>query len=156
MMKFEYAPAPESTAIVDIQSEYNLFIDGKFVPSKGGKRFETINPSNEKVLSRVTQATSADVDKAVKAATEAYRKTWSKLTGTQRGKYLLESPEFCRREPANLRCLNRWITVNRFERLEILIFLSQRLTFSIMLVGLTNLITQALVKIPSHMVWWVR
>ncbi len=88
MMKFEYAPAPESTAIVDIQSEYNLFIDGKFVPSKGGKRFETINPSNEKVLSRVTQATSADVDKAVKAATEAYRKTWSKLTGTQRGKYL--------------------------------------------------------------------
>lgn len=88
MMKFEYAPAPESTAIVDIQSEYNLFIDGKFVPSKGGKRFETINPSNEKVLSRVTQATSADVDKAVKAATEAYRKTWSKLTGAQRGKYL--------------------------------------------------------------------
>ncbi|MEY3399958.1 MAG: hypothetical protein RLZZ486_426 [Actinomycetota bacterium] len=87
-MKFEYAPAPESTAIVDIQSEYNLFIDGKFVPSKGGKRFETINPSNEKVLSRVTQATSADVDKAVKAATEAYRKTWSKLTGAQRGKYL--------------------------------------------------------------------
>jgi aldehyde dehydrogenase (NAD+) len=88
MMKFEYAPAPESTAIVDIQSEYNLFIDGKFVPSKGGKRFETINPANEKVLSRVTQATSADVDRAVKAATEAYRKTWSKLTGAQRGKYL--------------------------------------------------------------------
>ncbi|MEY3149535.1 MAG: hypothetical protein RL029_809 [Actinomycetota bacterium] len=87
-MKFEYAPAPESTAIVDIQSEYNLFIDGKFVPSKGGKRFETINPANEKVLSRVTQATASDVDKAVKAASEAYRKTWSKLTGAQRGKYL--------------------------------------------------------------------
>jgi aldehyde dehydrogenase (NAD+) len=88
MMKFEYAPAPESTAIVDIQSEYNLFIDGKFVPSKGGKKFETINPANEKVLSHVTQANSADVDRAVKAATEAYRKTWSKLTGAQRGKYL--------------------------------------------------------------------
>ncbi len=87
-MKFEYAPAPESTAIVNIQSEYNLFIDGKFVPSKGGKRFETINPANEKVLSRVTQATASDVDKAVKAASEAYRKTWSKLTGAQRGKYL--------------------------------------------------------------------
>lgn len=87
-MKFEYAPAPESTAIVNIQSEYNLFIDGKFVPSKGGKKFETINPANEKVLSRVTQATASDVDKAVKAASEAYRKTWSKLTGAQRGKYL--------------------------------------------------------------------
>ncbi len=87
-MKFEYAPAPESTSIVDIQSEYNLFIDGKFVPSKGGKRFETINPANEKVLSRVTQATASDVDKAVKAASEAYRKTWSKLSGAERGKYL--------------------------------------------------------------------
>ena len=88
MMKFEYAPAPESTAIVDIQSDYNLFIDGKFVPSKGGKRFATINPANEKVLAKVTQATAADVDRAVKAATNAYKKTWSKLSGANRGKYL--------------------------------------------------------------------
>ena len=88
MMKFEYAPAPESTAIVDIQSDYNLFIDGKFVSSKGGKRFATINPANEKVLAKVTQATAADVDRAVKAATNAYKKTWSKLSGADRGKYL--------------------------------------------------------------------
>ncbi len=88
MMKFEYAPAPESTAIVDIKPEYELFIEGKFVASKSGKKFETINPANEKVLSRVTQASAADVDRAVKAATEAYRKTWSKLSGAQRGKYL--------------------------------------------------------------------
>ena len=88
MMKFEYAPAPESTAIVDIKPEYQLFIDGQFVPSKSGKKFETINPANEKVLAKVTQATAGDVDKAVKAATDAYRKSWSKLTGAQRGKYL--------------------------------------------------------------------
>ena len=88
MMKFEYAPAPESTAIVDIKSDYNLFIDGKFVPSKGGKRFATINPANEKVLAKVTQATATDVDRAVKAATNAYKKTWSKLSGADRGKYL--------------------------------------------------------------------
>ncbi len=71
MMTFEYSPAPESTAIVDIKSDYNLFIDGKFVPSKGGKRFATINPANEKVLAKVTQATAADVDRAAKAATDA-------------------------------------------------------------------------------------
>lgn len=87
-MKFEYAPAPESTAIVNIQPEYELFIDGKFVASKSGKKFETINPATEKVLSKITQANQADVDRAVKAATEAYKKTWSKLTGAQRGKYL--------------------------------------------------------------------
>ena len=88
MMKFEYAPAPESTAIVDIKSEYNLFIDGKFVASKGGKRFATINPANETVLAKVTQGTAADVDRAVKAATIAYKKTCSKLPGADRGKYL--------------------------------------------------------------------
>ncbi|MFM8897285.1 MAG: aldehyde dehydrogenase family protein [Actinomycetota bacterium] len=88
MMEFEYAPAPESTSIVNIQSDYNLFIDGKFVPSKGGKRFATINPANENVLAKVTQGTAADVDRAVKAATNAYKKTWSKLTGADRGKYL--------------------------------------------------------------------
>ena len=88
MMKFEYSPAPESTAIVDIKSDYNLFIDGKFVPSKGGKRFATINPANEQVLAKITQGTAADVDRAVKAATNAYKKTWSKLSGADRGKYL--------------------------------------------------------------------
>ena len=86
-MKFDYAPAPESSAIVTIEPKYDLYIDGKFVPSKGGNRFATINPSNEKVLAEVTAATTADVDKAVKAATAAFKK-WSRLTGAQRGKYL--------------------------------------------------------------------
>lgn len=88
MMKFEYAAAPESTAIINLKSDYNLFIDGKFVPSKSGKRFPTINPANEKVLAKVTQGTAKDVDRAIAAATNAYKKTWSKLSGTERGKYL--------------------------------------------------------------------
>jgi aldehyde dehydrogenase (NAD+) len=87
-MNFEYSPAPESIAIVGIKPEYNLFIGGKFVSSKGGKRFESINPANEEVLSHITQGTSADVDRAVKAATEAYKKIWSKMSGAERGKYL--------------------------------------------------------------------
>lgn len=87
-MNFEYSPAPESIAIVDIKPAYNLFIGGKFVSSKGGKRFESINPANEEVLSHITQGTLADVDRAVKAATEAYKKVWSKMPGAERGKYL--------------------------------------------------------------------
>lgn len=58
------------------------------MPSKGGKRFATINPANEKVLAKVTQGTAADVDRAVKAATNAHKKSWSKLSGADRGKYL--------------------------------------------------------------------
>jgi len=88
MTKFEYSPAPESTSIVDIKSEYGLFINGKFAPAKGNKSFETINPATGKPLARIAHAANADVDKAVNSATEAYKKIWSKMPASERGKYL--------------------------------------------------------------------
>jgi acyl-CoA reductase-like NAD-dependent aldehyde dehydrogenase len=87
MTKFEYAPAPESRAIVDIKSSYGLFIGGEFVDGKGGS-FKSISPSSEEVLAEVTEATADDVDQAVKAARQAYDKVWSKLPGSERAKYL--------------------------------------------------------------------
>lgn len=86
-MVFQYAPAPESTKIVKIDSSYGLFINGKFVKSKDGSQYKTINPATEEVLSEITQAGKKDVDLAVKAARSAYQK-WSKLPGSVRGKYL--------------------------------------------------------------------
>ncbi|MFY9326030.1 MAG: aldehyde dehydrogenase family protein [Candidatus Nanopelagicales bacterium] len=86
-MVFQYAPAPESTKNVKIDSSYGLFINGKFVKSKDGSRYKTINPATEEVLSEITQAGKKDVDLAVKAARSAYQK-WSKLPGSVRGKYL--------------------------------------------------------------------
>ena len=85
---FEYAPAPESTSIVNIKSEYGLFINGKFVAPKSGKRFATINPATEEVLSKVAYADLADVNLAVNAARSAFTKTWSKMPPVERGKYL--------------------------------------------------------------------
>jgi aldehyde dehydrogenase (NAD+) len=85
-MTFEYAPAPESRAIVDIKAKYGHFIDGKFLPGK--KHFATINPATEEVLSQISLGGQSDVDKAVLAAQKAYTKTWSKLSGKERGKYL--------------------------------------------------------------------
>jgi aldehyde dehydrogenase (NAD+) len=82
-----YAPAPE-TAKVAIAPRYDLFINGKFVPPVKGKYFDTINPANEKRLSQVGDAGAEDVDKAVKAARNAYEKTWSKMAPAERGKYI--------------------------------------------------------------------
>jgi aldehyde dehydrogenase (NAD+) len=87
-MTFEYSPAPESTAIVDISPQYGLFINGKFVAAKGSKTFNTINPATEKVLSKIAYAQASDVDKAVAAARTAYTKVWSKIAPQERGKYL--------------------------------------------------------------------
>jgi acyl-CoA reductase-like NAD-dependent aldehyde dehydrogenase len=88
MEKFEYAPAPESAALVDIKSEYGLFINGKFVAPKGGKTFKTINPATEEVLAKIAYAELADVNLAVTAARNAFTKTWSKMPAAERGKYL--------------------------------------------------------------------
>jgi aldehyde dehydrogenase (NAD+) len=85
-MTFEYAPAPESRAIVTIKPKYGHFIGGKFVA--GGKHFPTINTSTEEVLSQIALDGKADVDAAVKAARKAYTNTWSKMSGKERGKYL--------------------------------------------------------------------
>lgn len=86
--KFEYAPAPESRSVVDIASSYGLFIGGDFVDPINGKSFKTVNPATEEKLADVSEASAEDVDKAVRAARRAYERTWSKLSGAERGKYL--------------------------------------------------------------------
>ena len=85
---FEYAPAPESRAIVKLNSEYGLFINGKWVSPQSKKKFSSINPATEEVLAKVSQGNQADVDKAVRAARAAYNKVWSKTKPKERAKYL--------------------------------------------------------------------
>ena len=83
---WEYDPAPE-TADPKLKAKYDLFIGGKFVPSKAGKYFDSINPATEEVLAEIALANQADVDAAYQAAQKAFS-SWSKLPGTERGKYL--------------------------------------------------------------------
>ncbi|ONI78446.1 betaine-aldehyde dehydrogenase [Kribbella sp. ALI-6-A] len=88
MSRFEYAPAPESRAIVDIKSSYGLFVNGAFVEATDGKPFKTVSPASEEVLAEVSEAGPADVDKAVRAARRAYEKVWGPMAGRDRAKYL--------------------------------------------------------------------
>lgn len=84
----KYAPAPESRSAAKINARYDLFINGKFEKPLSKKYFGTISPSSEERLSEVADANAADVDKAVKAARQAYDRYWKKLSGAERGKYL--------------------------------------------------------------------
>jgi aldehyde dehydrogenase (NAD+) len=87
MTFLNYAPAPESTAIVNLRETYGLFINGEFVDGRGGA-FASISPSTEKHLATFATANEADVDRAVSAARKAYDTVWSKMSGADRGKYL--------------------------------------------------------------------
>ena len=67
-----YGPAPEGVGPATQWLEahgrrFGLFIGGKWT-SVGGETFETLNPANGKPLARLTQATAADVDRAIRAA----------------------------------------------------------------------------------------
>ncbi|WP_340537445.1 aldehyde dehydrogenase family protein [Nocardioides sp. GXZ039] len=84
---FEYAPAPESRAILDLQPSYGLFVNGEFVEGHGAP-FKSISPATEEVLAEVAEADAADVDAAVKVARRAYSRVWSRMPGSERGKYL--------------------------------------------------------------------
>ena len=84
---WSYDKAPESTDHVKIKDQYELFINGDFIKPAEGKYFNTINPANNKVISKIAEASSTDVDKAVLAAQNGFKK-WSALSGKERGKYI--------------------------------------------------------------------
>jgi aldehyde dehydrogenase (NAD+) len=85
---WEYAPAPESRDVVTLKERYGLFIGGKDVAASDGQTFTTVNPATEEPLALVARATEADMDKAVRAARSAFRRSWSTLSGKERAKYL--------------------------------------------------------------------
>ncbi len=71
------------------QKEYAHFIGGKWQESGSGKTIEVINPATGEVLSRVAAGNSADVDRAVAAAGNAFEK-WGKSSPIERQRVLLE------------------------------------------------------------------
>jgi aldehyde dehydrogenase (NAD+) len=84
---FEYAAAPEATDHVRIAESYDLFIGGRFVAAHSRKRFATVNPATEDTLAEVAEADEVDVDRAVSAASDAFR-SWSRLAPGRRARFV--------------------------------------------------------------------
>ncbi|MCX6157132.1 MAG: aldehyde dehydrogenase family protein [Ignavibacteriota bacterium] len=82
----KYSDSFEDTKHIKLSDKYDLFIGGKWVKAK--KYFNTINPSNEEILSKVAYANEKDVDAAVNSAEKAYNKVWKDLSPKARGKYI--------------------------------------------------------------------
>jgi acyl-CoA reductase-like NAD-dependent aldehyde dehydrogenase len=83
----EYAPAPESTSILNLSPSYGLFINGEWADG-GDDSYTTISPATEKPIAEIAHASANDVDRAVAAARRAYDTVWSRMSGADRGKYL--------------------------------------------------------------------
>ncbi|SCW01897.1 LAFE_0E09670g1_1 [Lachancea fermentati] len=62
-----------------------LFINNEFVVSSDNSKIETVNPATGEKITAFHAASKSDVDKAVKAAREAYETKWSKTSAEERG-----------------------------------------------------------------------
>jgi len=67
---------------------FKMYVNGQWVDSESGKTIETLNPENNEVWATVPEASTKDVDNAVKAAQNAFEKSWANLHPRDRAKYL--------------------------------------------------------------------
>ena len=86
-----YGPAPEAAGPANewLQrhgGRFGLFIGGKWTAADGDL-FDTLNPATGKPLAKITQASAAQVDRAVHAAKSAQPDWWA-LGGHGRARYL--------------------------------------------------------------------
>ena len=88
----EYGSAPESRAEADswLQDHghaFGNFVGGEWSKPDGANSFDGKNPATGEVLAKITQSDAHDVDRAVKAATEAGA-DWAARSGHERAKFL--------------------------------------------------------------------
>src|SRR5260370_40046297 len=66
-----------------------LSLDGKFVPSSTGQRFDTTNPATGETIAQGAQAGTEDLDRAVAGARKAFESgPWAAMKPRQRGRIL--------------------------------------------------------------------
>ena len=83
--------------------QYQLWINGKEVPSGSGNKFDRKSPSHGVVVGEYARADAADVDAAVKAARDAFDKgPWPWTPGAERMKVLLKATELIRQQKQEL------------------------------------------------------
>jgi acyl-CoA reductase-like NAD-dependent aldehyde dehydrogenase len=84
-----------------------MVIGDRQVASDSGQWLEIVNPANEEVEARVPEADSSDVDRAVRAARQAFAEgSWRRLTPSQRGKLLYRLSELIEKHTDELAMLD--------------------------------------------------
>jgi acyl-CoA reductase-like NAD-dependent aldehyde dehydrogenase len=75
-----------------VQDRTQLYVDGAWVAPSGTGTIDVVNPATEQVIGRVPEGTPEDVDRAVRAARNAFD-GWSRTGVEERGKLLTRLSE---------------------------------------------------------------
>ncbi|HYS79008.1 MAG TPA: aldehyde dehydrogenase family protein [Candidatus Dormibacteraeota bacterium] len=65
-----------------------LYIGGQWVDAVAASTFTTVNPATEEPITQVAEGRAEDIDRAVKAARDAFEGPWAKISGADRGRML--------------------------------------------------------------------
>ena len=82
----------------------SLYIHGAYAEANSGKSFETINPANGQVISRIGQASKKDVENAIISAEKGFLE-WSAMTAVERSRILLKAVSLLRQRNDELAAL---------------------------------------------------
>src|ERR687897_1613383 len=66
-----------------------MLVGGEWVEARSGETFDSVNPYTGRVWATAPEADEEDVDRAVRAAREAFDEgPWGKMTGTERARLM--------------------------------------------------------------------
>jgi len=83
--------------------KFKFLINNEWVDASSGKTYQVLDPSKNEPIAEVALADKEDVDRAVKAAREAFNKgIWSELDGDKRAEYMLKAAELMRKRTKEL------------------------------------------------------
>jgi len=83
--------------------KFKFLINNEWVDASSGKTYQVLDPSKNEPIAEVALADKEDVDRAVKAAREAFNKgIWSELDGDKRAEYMLKATELMRKRTKEL------------------------------------------------------
>lgn len=83
-----------------------LLINGKFVNSASGKTFDTFNPTTEEKITSVQESGAEDVNRAVKAARNAFDNgPWRRMAASERGRLMYKLADLLEKHQDELAAL---------------------------------------------------
>lgn len=87
-----------------------LFVNNEWQDAASKKTFPTVSPATGEVIGRVAEGDRADVDRAVKAAREAFRlgSPWRRMDASERGRLLNRLADLVERDRVYLASLEIW------------------------------------------------
>ncbi|MFK7826395.1 MAG: betaine-aldehyde dehydrogenase [Oligoflexales bacterium] len=80
---------------MDLAEMKSLFINGKYTNGRSTSGFKNLNPATGELIQTIHEASVQDIEDAVESAEEGF-KTWSNMSGAQRGRIMMKAVNILR------------------------------------------------------------